>query len=216
MRIRVLVADDQPLIRAGLSYLIDTEPDIEVVGQSVLDEVVAAVAEHGPDMVVMDVPPDAPDIVGKVVACGALRVLVVTAHHTVRLLCDALLAGASGYLLQATATDVIGNVVRAVAGTGMWLDPVAVTDLMSELARQPVTGGDTSALIDRLTSREQEILVLMAHGMSNAEMAQRLFISSLTVRTHVGRVLTKLGVRNRAHAVTTAYRCGLVRIAGTG
>jgi DNA-binding NarL/FixJ family response regulator len=212
MTIRVLVADDQPLVSAGICALLDAEPDIEVVAQTVLAEVVVAAGIHCPDVVVMDLPPEGTEIIGKTVACGALRVLVLTAQHTARLVCDALLAGASGYLLKATATDTLVGVVHAIASTGTWLDPAVVTDLLLELTRQPVSGGNSSAVVHRLTPREQEILVLMAHGLSNAEMANQLFISSLTVRTHVGRVLAKLGARNRAHAVTTAYRVGLVRV----
>jgi DNA-binding NarL/FixJ family response regulator len=209
MTIRVLVADDQPLISAGIGFILNAAPDIDVVTQAATGDLVDAAPEHRADVFVMDVPADGVDIIGKVTACGEVRLLVFTAQHT-WLVCDALLAGAAGYLLKATSDALVG-VVRAVARTGTWLGTATINDLLGELRNKPVSG-HAAGLPDRLTPREQEILVLMAWGPSGAEIADRLYLSTLTIRAHVGGVLTKLGARNRTHAVATAYRTGLVRI----
>ncbi|WP_433727134.1 LuxR C-terminal-related transcriptional regulator [Actinoplanes sp. CA-051413] len=210
--IRVLVADDEPLVSAGVSALLNAEPDIEVVAKVSVGRVVESTDAYRPDVVVMDVPPDDIDIIGKVGACGTSRVLVLTVHRSIQIVGEALSAGAAGYLLKQSATEALVGGVRAVAGAGTWLDPVVTADLLIELAGRPVRGQNRSTSTDRLTPREQEVLVLLSRGMSDAEIARQLFISNLTVRTHVGRILTKLGARNRAHAVTTAYQIGLVRI----
>jgi DNA-binding NarL/FixJ family response regulator len=212
MTVRILVADDQPLVSAGIGAVLDAEPDLEVIACTRTASVVQAAGEHAPDVVVIDVPPDDADLIGKVLAGGAVRVLVLSTRHDLRLVRDMLVAGAAGYVLKDHATETLADVVRLVAtGSGTVLGPAIVDDLLDELSSQPVSGS-TAGLPDPLTRREQEVLVLIAQGLSNTEIGSRLFISSLTARTHVGRVIMKLGARNRAHAVTTAYRTGLIRL----
>ncbi|GIE53916.1 LuxR C-terminal-related transcriptional regulator [Actinoplanes nipponensis] len=209
--VRVLIADEIPLIRAGVAAVLDATPDLRVAGEATPGDVLAAAAGLRPDVVVTDLPAGGADVIAEVVAGGTARVVVLTDRHTPRLVCDALLAGAAGYLLKETATDRLARAVRTVTAAGIWLDPAVLGDLLREAAGRPVLGL-AGAPPDRLTRREHEILVLMARGLSNAEIADALVLSSLTVRTHVGRVLMKLGVRNRTHAVTTAYRLGLVQL----
>ena len=211
MSISVLVADDQPLHGAGISYLLDAASDVDVVGQATICTAVTAVARHRPDVVVIDLPHERLSLISELLERGAGRVILVPATCPATLLRDALLAGATGCLLKATAPAALLNVVRTVVVTGTWIDPLIIEDLLRILSGVP-TAGDLSNGLDPLTPRELDVLLLVAQGLSNAEIADRLCISPLTVRTHVGRVLTKMGVRNRAHAVTTAYRTGLVRI----
>jgi DNA-binding NarL/FixJ family response regulator len=211
MTIKVLIADDEPLVRAGIGAVLAAAPGMEVIAHVDTRTAVRVVAQHRPDVVVVDVPDIRVDVITEILAHGADRVIYLPAKCTVRLLRDALLAGAAGCLLKGNAADMLVDVVRAVTGTGVWIDPEIVEKVLRELASLP-TAGRCSGIPDRLTPREQEILVLVAQGLSNCEIADRLYISALTVRTHVGRVLMKLGARNRAHAVTTAYRIGLVRI----
>jgi len=212
LTVTVLIAFDQPLVAAGVGAVLDAEPDITVVARTGSRTVLDAASAYQPDVVVMDVSPEESDAIGKVIASGARRVLVLTAHRTSRLVCDAVLAGASGYLSTATSPEAIPEAVRAVTGVGVWLDPAVAADLVADLARQPVAGPVNRTVLARLTRRETEVLVLLAEGLSNDEIARRLVISALTVRTHVRRTLAKLHARNRAHAVTEAYRLGLVRI----
>ncbi len=216
MTVRVLVADDHELVGAGLAFVLEAAPDISVVARVPLNDVVRVAAEHRPDVVVMDAAPQTADIIGKVVSDGA-RVFVLAAGYTVGSVCEALYAGASGYLLKASAPAALAGVVRAVYGldAGTWLDAPILAGILQELSAAPALG-DRGDQVNPLTTREHEVLVLMAAGLTNAQIAQRLYLSPLTVRTHVGRVITKLGVRNRAHAVTAAYRTGIVRILSPG
>jgi DNA-binding NarL/FixJ family response regulator len=218
-----VVAVDQPLIRGGISALLDAQPDITVVAQvGSGEDAVKAAASHLPEVVLLDMgmlDADPVDIIRQVVAAGIascpqreVRVLAITGEHTVALLSDVLRAGASGLVLTDAGTRALIGAVRAAAATGIWLDPVAVGDLLRDLSSQPVSGQQTTALVRRLTQREREVLKLMAYGLDNAEIARRLFISGMTVRTHVGRVLHKLGCGTRTHAVVMAYRSGLVRV----
>jgi DNA-binding NarL/FixJ family response regulator len=115
-------------------------------------------------------------------------------------------------LLKARPPEALVGAVRAVALAGTWLDPAMVRDMLVELASQPITGETAWAVVRRLTAREREVLVLLAHGLGNTEIASRLFLSEATVRTHVGRILMKLDCRDRTKAVVVAYRSGLVRI----
>jgi len=211
MTIRVLVADDEPLITAGISFLLDATPDLEVITQTSVDSVVEAAAKQCPDVVVVDLPPERIGVIREITVGGGVRVVLLISRPTVSLVRDALVAGAAGCLLKATASSTLVGVVRATTATGAWLDPAIIGELLRELAGLPkacsVVGQHPP-----LTPREQEVLVLVAQGLSNLEIADRLYISALTVRTHVGRVMNKLGARNRAHAVTTAYRTGVVAV----
>jgi DNA-binding NarL/FixJ family response regulator len=224
MNIRVLVADDQPLIRAGLGALLAAQPGIEVVGTAGGgEEAVKAAATYLPDVVALEldmVDADGVEVIEKIVtdALGdtperPLRVLAMAATHHGRQAYAALRAGAAGFLLKSRAPEVLVAAVRAVAVAGIWLDDSVAGDMLQDLSNRPAPGEIVSALSRRLTSREREVLVLLAHGLGNADIAAQLFLSEATVRTHVGRILMKLDCPNRTRAVVFAYRSGLVRLA---
>jgi DNA-binding NarL/FixJ family response regulator len=223
--IRVLVADDQPLVRAGLVMLLNAEPDIDVVAEA--DDGAAAVSlakQHAPDVVVMDV--RMPHIDG-VTATRSLtsdpaasdpdhliRVLMLTTFNEDAVVYAALRAGASGFLLKHAAPQDLVDAIRAVARGEAWLAPAVAVHVINALASaQPQY--ETNSAFDHLTAREREVLALMAQGLSNGEIRERLVVSEATVKTHVARVLMKTGSRDRTRAVVTAYQCGLV-VPGTG
>jgi DNA-binding NarL/FixJ family response regulator len=223
MNIRVLVSDEQPLIRAGLAALLAAQPGIEVpaaVGGG--EEAVKACATHLPDVVVMELgmpDADAVEVIGKIVADGLrdtpqrpVRILAMTSEHRPRQAYAALRAGAAGFLLKTRPAEVLVGAVRSVAIAGTWLDNAVARDMLDELSAGPDLGVGTSALLRRLTVREREVLVLLAQGLGNADIAARLYLSDATVRTHVGRILMKLDCPNRTRAVVLAYRSGLVRL----
>jgi DNA-binding NarL/FixJ family response regulator len=221
--IRVVVAVDHPLNRGGISALLDAQQDITVVSQAgAAEDAVKAVAEHLPDVVLLDLRTseiDPIDIFRQLVATGtascpprAVRVVAIISGHTVSFVVDALRAGACGLVLADAGPRQLIGAVRAGAAKGIWLDPDVARDLLRDLSSQPVSGQHTAVLVQRLTDREREVLELMAHGLDNAEIARRLFISGMTVRTHVARVLHKLGCGTRTRAVVMAYRSGLVRV----
>ena len=223
MNIRVVVADNQPLLRAGISALLGAEPDIEVVADaSTGEEVVKVAAALLPDVVVMELlmaDGDGLDVIGKVVSAGCkfsparpVRVLAMATEHRPRLAYSALRAGAAGFLLKSRSPEVLVGAVRAVAAAGAWLDTTVMDDMLTELSHRPTTGEAVHGLVGRLTAREREVLVLLADGLGNVEISARLFLSEATVRTHIGRILMKLQCRDRTQAVVVAYRSGLVRV----
>jgi DNA-binding NarL/FixJ family response regulator len=225
MNIRVLVADDQPLIRAGIGALLGAERGIEVVAATGAGpDAVKGAATHLPDVLLMDLPAgdDAAagvDAIGQIVGDGArwcperpVRVLGMSAGYHPQLAWRALAAGAAGFLLKSQPPEVLIGAVRAIAEAGAWLDLIVLRDMLVELACRPAGGDNPSRLVRRLTVREREVLVLLAYGLGNAEIAARLFLSEATVRTHIGRILMKLECRGRTRAVVVAYRSGLVRI----
>jgi DNA-binding NarL/FixJ family response regulator len=211
--IRVLLADDEELVRSGLRMILAPEPDLEVVAE--VADGAAAVAEArrcSPDVVLMDIKMPALDGIEatrRVVAGTATRVVMLTTFDRSRLVFDALTAGASGFLLKDTPTVQLVAGIRAVARGEELLAPSITRRLIEEFTRrdrlEPAPG------LDRLTEREREVLVLVSRGLSNAEIARDLFVSLETVKTHVARVLAKLGVRDRVQAVVAAYESGLVR-----
>jgi len=224
MNIQVLVADDQPLVRAGIGALLAAQSGIEVVATSAGGEdAVKAAATHRPDVVVLelDMPEDdGIETIGKIVADGlretperAVRVLAMTTEHRPHDAYAALRAGAAGFLLKTRPPEVLVGAVRAVAVAGTWLDSAVVSDLLVELSNGPASANTDSVLARRLTAREREVLVLLAQGLGNTEIAARLVLSEATIRTHVGRILMKLNCPNRTRAVVIAYRAGLVRFA---
>ncbi|MFC9244134.1 response regulator [Streptomyces sp. NPDC057136] len=221
MTIRVLIADDQMMVRQGFTVLLGAEPGIEVVGQAVdgLDAV-AKVAELAPDVVLMDIrmpglggieatrrvtaPPDA-----------TVKVLVLTTFDLDEYVYEALRAGASGFLLKDASAAELAHAVRVVAAGEALLAPNVTKRLIAEFSR--LADVPRAPLKDRLgdlTQRETEVLSLIAHGLSNAEIAVRLVVAEQTVKTHVSRIFVKLSLRDRTQAAVHAYETGLVRPTG--
>ncbi|AQA11997.1 response regulator transcription factor [Streptomyces samsunensis] len=217
--IRVLIADDQMMVRQGFTVLLNAEPDIEVVGQAVDGaDAIAQVAELAPDVVLMDIRMPG---VGGIEATRRLtepvgatvKVLVLTTFDLDEYVYEALRAGASGFLLKDASADELAHAVRVVAAGDALLAPNITKRLIGEFSR--VTAAAPRApLRDRvgdLTERETEVLTLIAQGLSNAEIAARLVVAEQTVKTHVSRILFKLGLRDRTQAAVFAYETGLVR-----
>ncbi len=214
--IRVVLADDQPLVRTGLRMILSAEPDLEVVGEAPDGRAaVTLCADLHPDVVLMDVRMphvDGIEATRRVTAVAdPPRVLVLTTFDLDEVVYDALRAGASGFLLKDASEDRLTNAIRVVAEGGSLFAPSVTRRLIEEFARR--SPAPTSQL-SNLTGREAEVLRLMARGLSNLEIGQTLFLSENTVKTHVARVLMKLGVRDRVQAVVLAYESGLVRPAG--
>ncbi|GAA1023263.1 DNA-binding response regulator [Acrocarpospora pleiomorpha] len=219
--IRVLIADDQMMVRQGFTVLLNAEPGIEVIGQAVdgLDAV-AKVAELAPDVVLMDI--RMPELGGieatrRITGAvgAAVKVLVLTTFDIDEYVYEALRAGASGFLLKDASAAELAHAVRVVAAGDALLSPNLTKRLIAEFSR--VAGAPRVPLKDRagdLTERETEVLSLIAQGLSNAEIAQRLVVAEQTVKSHVGRILVKLGLRDRTQAAVYAYETGLVRPAG--
>ncbi|MFE5872874.1 response regulator [Streptomyces roseifaciens] len=219
--IRVLIADDQMMVRQGFTVLLNAEPGIEVVGQAVdgLDAV-AKTAELAPDVVLMDI--RMPELGGieatrriTAPAEAATKVLVLTTFDLDEYVYEALRAGASGFLLKDASAEDLAQAVRVVAAGDALLSPNITKRLISEFSR--TTGAPRTPLKERvgsLTERETEVLSLVAQGLSNAEIAARLVVAEQTVKTHVSRILVKLGLRDRTQAAVFAYETGLVRPAG--
>ncbi|MGW7053198.1 response regulator [Streptomyces sp. NPDC054887] len=221
MTIRVLIADDQMMVRQGFTVLLDAEPGIEVVGQAVdgLDAV-AKVAELCPDVVLMDI---RMPVLGGIdatrritePAASTVKVLVLTTFDLDEYVYEALRAGASGFLLKDASADELARAVRVVAAGDALLAPNITKRLITEFSR--LSDGPRAPLKDRvgdLTERETEVLSLVAQGLSNAEIAVRLVVAEQTVKTHVSRILLKLGLRDRTQAAVFAYETGLVRPTG--
>jgi DNA-binding NarL/FixJ family response regulator len=219
MTIRVVVADDQVLVRSGFTMLLDGEDGIEVVGEASNGaEAVALVASERPDVVLMDVRMPVMDgleatrrIAGET-PLGDTRVLILTTFDLDEYVHEALRAGASGFLLKDTHPVDLINAVRVVAAGDALISPKITRRLIAEFVRQPEPGHEaaTAALLDSLTDREREVLLTVAKGLSNAEIAEELFVSQATVKTHMSRLLMKLGARDRAQLVMIAYESGLV------
>ncbi|MET9501658.1 response regulator transcription factor [Streptomyces sp. NPDC006622] len=218
--IRVLIADDQQMVRQGFTVLLDARPDIEVIGQAIdgLDAV-AQVAELSPDVVLMDI--RMPELGGIeatrriTLATPEIKVLVLTTFDLDEYVYEALRAGASGFLLKDASADQLAEAVRVVAAGDALLAPGITRKLIAEFSR--LDGTPRAPLKERvgdLTERETEVLALIAQGLSNAEIARRLVVAEQTVKTHVGRILVKLGLRDRTQAAVFAYESGLVRPAG--
>ncbi|MFD7425756.1 response regulator [Streptomyces sp. NPDC059818] len=221
MTIRVVIADDQMMVRQGFTVLLDAEPGIEVVGQAVdgLDAV-AKVAALTPDVVLMDI--RMPGIGGIEAtrritepAGSTVRVLVLTTFDLDEYVYEALRAGASGFLLKDASVAELAQAVRVVAAGDALLAPNVTKRVIAEFSR--VTR--TPRIPERgragvLTERETEVLGLVAQGLSNAEIAAYLVVAEQTVKTHVGRILGKLGLRDRTQAAVFAYESGLIRPAG--
>ncbi|CAL9492287.1 response regulator transcription factor [Streptomyces sp. Tu 3180] len=218
--IRVLIADDQQMVRQGFTVLLDMQPGIEVVGQAVdgLDAV-AQVAGLAPDVVLMDI--RMPELDGIeatrriTAATPHVRVLVLTTFDLDEYVYEALRAGASGFLLKDASADQLAEAVRVVAAGDALLAPGITRRLIAEFSRlDPSPRTPLKERVGSLTERETEVLALIARGLSNAEIAARLVVAEQTVKTHVGRILVKLGLRDRTQAAVFAYESGLVRPSG--
>jgi DNA-binding NarL/FixJ family response regulator len=212
--IRVLLVDDQPVVRAGVATMIGTQADLEVIGEAGNGlEAVAKAAQQRPDVVMMDI--RMPQLNGieatrRIVALAPRppRVVLLTTFDLDEYVFDGLLAGASGFLLKHAEPEEILLAVRAAAAGNALVSPAPMRRLVEHFIRgRPRMGAD----LDRLTDREREVLVLVARGLSNAAIARQLVIGETTVKTHVTRILTKLALRDRAHAVIYGYETGLVR-----
>ncbi|MCL6736213.1 response regulator [Streptomyces neyagawaensis] len=218
--IRVLIADDQQMVRQGFSVLLNTQPDIDVVGQAVHGlDAIDKVAELAPQVVLMDI--RMPEL-GGIEATRRIttenphiKVLVLTTFDLDEYVYEALRAGASGFLLKDASADQLAEAVRVVAAGDALLAPGITRRLIAEFSRLGTPPrAPLKERVGDLTERETEVLSLIAQGLSNAEIAQRLVVAEQTVKTHVGRILVKLGLRDRTQAAVFAYECGLVRPTG--
>ncbi|WP_052851808.1 response regulator [Streptomyces avicenniae] len=213
MTVRVVLADDQPLIRAGLRVLLDETPGFDAVAEAAGGaEAVRLAAAHRPDVVVMDLRMpgmDGIEATRRITAEGTARVLVLTTFDDDRNVVGALRAGASGFLVKDTGLDEILAAVRVVAAGDALLAPGVTRRLIEEFAARPEPAGPPRALTG-ITGREHEVLVLVGQGLSNGEIAARLHISAATAKAHVARLLAKLDARDRVQLVIRAYDAGLV------
>jgi DNA-binding NarL/FixJ family response regulator len=216
MSIRVLVADDQALVRAGFVKLLEPEDDLRVVAEAGDGlEAVEAVLRTRPDVVLMDIRMprlDGIEATRRIRAREhAPRVIMLTTFDLDEYVFDALKAGASGFLLKDAPPEQLIGAVRVVADGDALLAPGVTRRLVEEFARRPTPRPGGPSELAELTAREREILTLIARGCSNSEIAAQLVIGESTVKTHVGNILMKLGLRDRVHAVVLAYETGLVR-----
>lgn len=217
MTIRVLVADDQALVRAGFAALLDAQPDITVAGQAENGEqAVSLTRTLVPDVVLMDIRMpvlDGLEATRRIAADPALsgvRVVVLTTFELDEYVFEAMRAGATGFLVKHTEPAELVRAVRVVADGDALLSPSVTRKLVAEFvthAKQP----PHPSRLDGLTDREREVMILIAEGLTNAEIGSRLFLSPATARTHVSRILLKLGARDRTQLVVLAYEWGLVR-----
>ncbi|RSS54486.1 DNA-binding response regulator [Streptomyces sp. WAC07061] len=218
--IRVMIADDQVMVRQGFTVLLNAEPDIEVVGQAIDGaDAVTKAGELTPDVVLMDIRmPGMGGIEATSVLTGTpgsmVKVLVLTTFDLDEYVYEALRAGASGFLLKDASADQLAEAVRVVAAGEALLSPNITKRLITEFSRLGAPRAPSRARIEELTERETEVLSLIAQGLSNGEIATHLVVAEQTVKTHVGRILVKLGLRDRTQAAVFAYETGLVRPAG--
>ncbi|QNP65570.1 response regulator transcription factor [Streptomyces genisteinicus] len=226
MTLRVVVADDQELVRSGFAMILDAQPGIEVVAEAGDGaEAVAAVRRHAPDVALLDIRMPVMDGIGacrEITAAGGCRVVMLTTFDIDEYVYEALRAGASGFLLKDVRRDDLVHAVRVVARGDSLLAPSVARRLVEQYTRQgqgvpggvPAGAGAAAgaARLDVLTARERETLLMLGRGLSNAEIASRMTVSEHTVKTHVGNVLAKLGLRDRIQAVICAYETGLVTV----
>ncbi|MFC0429326.1 response regulator transcription factor [Kutzneria buriramensis] len=217
MTVRVVLADDQALVRAGFRLLLETEVGFEVCGEAADGaQAVALAREHRPDVVVMDI--RMPGVDGLVATrqitadprLSGVKVLVLTTFDVDEYVFEALRSGASGFLLKDTEPVDLLHAIRVVAAGEALLAPTVTRRLIAEFAARPEHRRPDPSALRELTDREREVLALVAGGLSNEEIAEHLVISPATSRTHVSRIMTKLGARDRAQLVVLAYESKLV------
>jgi DNA-binding NarL/FixJ family response regulator len=215
--IRVVIADDQALVRDGFGMILDAQPDIEVVAEAADGrEAIETARELRPDVVLMDIRMpgvDGIEATRRLSAEGerAPRVLMLTTFDEHEYVYEAMKAGASGFLLKDVRRDELVNAVRVVAAGDALLAPTLTRRLIEDFVRRPPPGSAPAGPIADLTDREREVMRLVARGLSNAEIAAALVVSDATVKTHVARILSKLGLRDRIQAVVLAYESGFVQ-----
>ncbi|HET7356442.1 MAG TPA: response regulator transcription factor [Nocardioidaceae bacterium] len=216
---QVLLCDDQELVRTGFRLILDLEPDIEVVGEAADGKhCLRMVAQERPDVVLMDVRmPEMDGIEATRRLCEAsstTKVLMLTTFDLDEYVYDAMRAGASGFLLKDAPRAQLVNAVRVIARGESLLAPTVTRRLVERFVALPPPGSGPPAAMASLSDREREVLRLVARGMSNAEIAEELTLGEATVKTHVGRLLAKLGLRDRVQAVVLAYESGFVQPGG--
>jgi DNA-binding NarL/FixJ family response regulator len=223
LSVRILIADDQALVRAGFKMILDAEEDLEVVAEaSDGDEAVARTCEIEPDVVLMDIrmpQVDGIEATRQILAAAGdrpIRVLMLTTFDANEYVYEALRAGASGFLLKDVPPEQLVAGVRIVAGGEALLSPSITRRLIQEFASVTPAPAEPPAGLGELTARELEVFKLVARGLSNAEIAGELVVSETTVKTHVARVLMKLGLRDRVQAVVLAYESGVAVPGRTG
>ncbi len=211
-RLRVVIADDQPMMRAGFKAVLEATGSIEVVAEaSTGEQAVAAAEAHAPDVVLMDIRMPGMDGIEATRRLPRQRVLILTTFGLDEYIIEALRAGASGFLLKDAPTREVVDAVRAVAAGDAVLAPAVTRQLLDQVGRRlPAAVSRTPEGLAELTDREQEVLRMLAVGMSNAEIANALVVSEPTVKTHVSNLLGKLGLRDRVQAVIYAYESGLI------
>jgi DNA-binding NarL/FixJ family response regulator len=216
--VRVAVVDDHALIRGSFRVLINLEPDLTVVGEAATgDEAVELIARERPDVVLMDIRMpgmDGIEATRRIVAAGTeptSRVLILTTFDLDEYVYGALRAGASGFLLKDAPPAELLTAIRIIAAGDALIAPGVTRRLIREFARRPTPDRSPTTDLARVTDREREVLILVARGMTNTEIAEALHVSLATAKTHVGRLLMKLDARDRAQLVIVAYESGLVR-----
>jgi DNA-binding NarL/FixJ family response regulator len=219
MSIRVLICDDQALVRAGFRAILEAQPDVEVVGEAENGaEAVALADRRAPDVILMDIRMpvlDGVEATRRLVAGGSsARILVLTTFDLDEYVHAAIRAGASGFLLKDVTPAKLLDAIRVVAAGDALLAPSVTRRLLERFASTLPQRDHSSQALAALTSRETEVLRLLAAGLSNAEIAADLVLSEATVKTHISSLLRKLGLRDRVQAVILAYETGLVRLGG--
>lgn len=210
MSTTVLLADDQSLVRAGFRMILESDPAITVVGEAATGEqAVDATRRLKPDVVLMDIQMPGGDGLWATREITGSRVVILTTFERDDYVFEALQAGASGFLLKNAPPEHLVEAVRVVAAGDALLAPSVTRRIIEQFARRPVDK-DVRAAVDSLTPREREVLILLARGMSNSELAAELHVSEGTIKTHLSSLLAKLGLRDRVQAVVLAYESGLV------